>query len=69
MKYAAPVRKQLGFRTIFNLLGPLTNPAGADFQLIGTGRVAIAQKSWRRGWPGWERSARWSFAATMNWTK
>ena len=44
MKYAVPVRKQLGFRTIFNLLGPLTNPAGADFQLIGTGRVAIAHK-------------------------
>ena len=44
MKYAAPVRKQLGFRTIFNLLGPLTNPAGADFQLIGAGRVALAEK-------------------------
>jgi len=44
MKYAAPVRKQLGFRTIFNLLGPLTNPAGADFQLIGTGRTAVAEK-------------------------
>ncbi|MCA9118487.1 MAG: anthranilate phosphoribosyltransferase, partial [Planctomycetaceae bacterium] len=29
MKYAAPVRRQLGFPTIFNLLGPLTNPAGA----------------------------------------
>lgn len=37
MKHAAPVRKQLGFRTIFNFLGPLTNPAGADFQLVGTG--------------------------------
>jgi anthranilate phosphoribosyltransferase len=44
MKYAAPVRKQLGFRTIFNLLGPLTNPAGADFQLIGAGRTALAEK-------------------------
>lgn len=37
MKHAAPVRKQLGFRTIFNFLGPLTNPAGADFQLVGAG--------------------------------
>jgi anthranilate phosphoribosyltransferase len=44
MKHAAPVRKQLGFRTIFNMLGPLTNPAGADFQLIGAGRVAVAEK-------------------------
>ncbi|MBT4259476.1 MAG: anthranilate phosphoribosyltransferase [Nitrospina sp.] len=35
MKYAAGVRKELGFRTIFNLLGPLTNPAGANAQVIG----------------------------------
>lgn len=35
MKYAAPVRKELGFRTIFNVLGPLTNPASADIQLLG----------------------------------
>jgi len=35
MKYAAPVRKALGVRTIFNLLGPLTNPAGARRQLMG----------------------------------
>lgn len=35
MKYAAPVRKQLGVRTIFNLLGPLTNPANAKRQLMG----------------------------------
>jgi anthranilate phosphoribosyltransferase len=35
MKYAAPVRKELGVRTIFNLLGPLTNPAGAANQLLG----------------------------------
>jgi len=35
MKYAAPVRRELGIRTIFNLLGPLTNPAGATRQLIG----------------------------------
>jgi anthranilate phosphoribosyltransferase len=35
MRYAGPVRKQLGVRTLFNLLGPLTNPAGAPCQLIG----------------------------------
>lgn len=36
MKYAAPVRKELGMKTIFNMLGPLTNPAGVKHQLIGT---------------------------------
>lgn len=35
MKHAAPVRRELGVRTIFNVLGPLTNPAGADNQVIG----------------------------------
>jgi anthranilate phosphoribosyltransferase len=35
MKYAAPVRRELGVRTLFNILGPLTNPAGARNQLIG----------------------------------
>ena len=35
MKYAAPVRKQLGIRTFFNLLGPLSNPAQATHQLLG----------------------------------
>jgi anthranilate phosphoribosyltransferase len=35
MKFIAPVRKELGVRTLFNLLGPLTNPAGAANQLMG----------------------------------
>jgi anthranilate phosphoribosyltransferase len=35
MKHAAPVRKELGMRTILNILGPLTNPAGAPNQLVG----------------------------------
>lgn len=35
MKHAAPVRREIGIRTIFNILGPLTNPAGAKRQLIG----------------------------------
>ena len=36
MKHAAPVRKELGVKTIFNMLGPITNPAGVKHQLIGT---------------------------------
>ena len=35
MKYAGPVRKELGVRTIFNILGPLTNPAGVTRQVLG----------------------------------
>ena len=35
MKYAGPVRKALGVRTVFNILGPLANPAGATVELMG----------------------------------
>jgi anthranilate phosphoribosyltransferase len=35
MKYAAPVRKEVGIRTVFNILGPLSNPAAATMQLLG----------------------------------
>lgn len=35
MKYVAPVRRELGIRTVFNILGPLTNPAGAKMELMG----------------------------------
>lgn len=44
MKYAVPVRRALGFRTIFNLLGPLTNPAAAEHQLLGANNVETAEK-------------------------
>jgi anthranilate phosphoribosyltransferase len=43
MKRVATVRNQLGFRTIFNLLGPLCNPAGAPFQLLGVGRPELRE--------------------------
>lgn len=43
MKYAGPVRKKLGIRTIFNLLGPLTNPAGARRQILGVAKPALVE--------------------------
>lgn len=43
MKYAAPVRKEMGTRTIFNILGPLANPAGAPLQLLGVYDEALLE--------------------------
>ncbi len=43
MKYAAPVRRELGIRTVFNVLGPLTNPAGARRQVIGVFNVRLTE--------------------------
>lgn len=43
MKYAMPVRRELGIRTIFNVLGPLTNPAGAARQVLGVFRRGLTE--------------------------
>ena len=43
MKHAAGPRKELGFRTVFNLLGPLTNPAAANCQLVGVFDPALTE--------------------------
>jgi anthranilate phosphoribosyltransferase len=44
MKHVAPVRRRLGVPTIFNMLGPLCNPAGASFQLLGVGKPELRPK-------------------------
>ena len=43
MKYVAPIRKELGIRTVFNILGPLSNPAGANMELMGVYDEALVQ--------------------------
>lgn len=43
MKYVAPVRRELGIRTIFNILGPLANPAGASMQVMGVYDAALVE--------------------------
>lgn len=44
MRFVGPTRREIGIRTVFNVLGPLTNPAGAGHQLIGVGHPGIARK-------------------------
>ena len=44
MKFAGPLRPQIGIRTIFNILGPLTNPAGANCHLMGVANVELGAK-------------------------
>ena len=44
MRYAAPVRREIGIRTVFNVLGPMTNPAGVSCQLIGVGYPEVGAK-------------------------
>ncbi len=43
MKFAAPLRREIGIRTIFNILGPLTNPAGASYRVFGVADPGLAE--------------------------
>lgn len=53
MKYVAPVRKMLGIRTIFNILGPLTNPAAATMQVMGVYEEALGPPDGRSSLQSW----------------
>jgi anthranilate phosphoribosyltransferase len=44
MRFVGPTRREIGIRTIFNSLGPVTNPAGAQYQLIGVGDASLVDK-------------------------
>ena len=44
MRYAGPVRREIGIRTAFNVLGPLSNPAHAEFQVVGVAAAPLAEK-------------------------
>ena len=44
MKYAAPPRQEIGIRTVFNILGPLTNPARAEYQVLGVPNEELGEK-------------------------
>ena len=44
MRFAGPPRREIGIRTVFNILGPLTNPAGARSQVLGVADGALGEK-------------------------
>lgn len=47
MRFVGPVRKQIGIRTVFNILGPLTNPGKADRMVLGVFSEEYVEKSQR----------------------
>ena len=44
MRFVAPIRREIGIRTVFNILGPLANPAGAQYQVLGVARRELAEQ-------------------------
>ena len=65
MQHAGPTRREIGVRTAFNLVGPLTNPAGTTRQLLGVGDPAVAERM-AEVVAGWGRSGPSSSMATAS---
>ena len=69
MKAIAPVRRALGVRTVFNILGPLTNPAAPPFAMIGAFDLPTARLHGRHAWPACRSSAASSCTASRAGTR
>lgn len=67
MKHAAGPRKDLGLRTLFNMLGPLTNPAGVKHQVVGVFSQALC-RPWPKCCSAWAASMCWWCIPRMAWT-
>lgn len=67
MRYAAGPRRELGLRTLFNMLGPLTNPAGVRHQVVGVFNRPCAGR-WPRCSSAWAASTCWWCIRAMAWT-
>ena len=68
-RHVMEARREIGVRTVFNLLGPLTNPAGARRQLVGVFDKKWVRAAGRSVRADWEASTRWWCARTTGWMK
>ncbi|GBF71660.1 anthranilate phosphoribosyltransferase [Lawsonibacter asaccharolyticus] len=68
MKYVGAIRKELGFRTVFNILGPLTNPGTPVRQLLGS-MTTIWWSPWLRCSSIWGSSGAWWYTDRTSWTR
>ena len=69
MKYAAAPRREIGIRTVFNILGPLTNPAGRRSQVLGVAVADLTGEDGAGACRTWAAAMPWWFTAKTGWTK